>query len=205
MKEIRSKAPELNFLRLQQAHNLDIVTGTRYRTIPTPSMPSSYSLTSAPAPAGGVYGWDLKRKLVSRGANFLADTVLQPGVSDLTGSFRYMPSRSSSVRQVGRGLISLSTPFPTQVIPRSRPQERHLSGAISGICLPDGDDDSSASDGVYRRRGSHHIRRSNLWREQTGRGRDCWLRQGRLGVIHQCLRGQGLIQLVYVSVSRGVG
>ena len=37
---------------------------------------------------GGVYGWDLKRKLVSRGANFLADTVLDPGVSDLTGSFR---------------------------------------------------------------------------------------------------------------------
>lgn len=39
---------------------------------------------------GGVYGWDLKRKLVSRGANFLADTVLDPGVSDLTGSFRFV-------------------------------------------------------------------------------------------------------------------
>lgn len=37
---------------------------------------------------GGVYGWDLKRKLVSRGANLVADTVLRPGVSDLTGSFR---------------------------------------------------------------------------------------------------------------------
>lgn len=37
---------------------------------------------------GGVYGWDLKRKLVSRGANFLASTLLQPKVSDLTGSFR---------------------------------------------------------------------------------------------------------------------
>lgn len=37
---------------------------------------------------GGVHGWDLKRKMVSRGANFLADTVLNPGVSDLTGSFR---------------------------------------------------------------------------------------------------------------------
>ena len=40
------------------------------------------------ATPGGVYGWDLKRKMVSRGANFLADTVLNPGVSDLTGSFR---------------------------------------------------------------------------------------------------------------------
>ncbi|KAI9821355.1 MAG: dolichol-P-mannose synthesis [Thelocarpon impressellum] len=48
----------------------DIVTGTRY------------------AGQGGVYGWDLKRKLVSRGANLFADTVLRPGVSDLTGSFR---------------------------------------------------------------------------------------------------------------------
>ncbi|KAG9038012.1 dolichol-P-mannose synthesis [Tulasnella sp. JGI-2019a] len=75
------------FIRLQKAHNLDIVTGTRYRTAPTPAMPPS-SYSSSPAPAGGVYGWDLKRKLVSRGANFLADTVLQPGVSDLTGSFR---------------------------------------------------------------------------------------------------------------------
>lgn len=55
---------------IQRATKCDIVTGTRY------------------APGGGVYGWDLKRKLVSRGANLFADTVLQPGVSDLTGSFR---------------------------------------------------------------------------------------------------------------------
>ena len=54
----------------QKAGDYDIVTGTRYRG------------------DGGVYGWDLKRKLVSRGANLFADTVLRPGVSDLTGSFR---------------------------------------------------------------------------------------------------------------------
>lgn len=65
---------------LQRAHNLDIVTGTRYRSTATPAMPG--------AQPGGVHGWDLKRKIVSRGANFLADTVLSPGVSDLTGSFR---------------------------------------------------------------------------------------------------------------------
>jgi len=29
----------------------------------------------------------LKRKFVSRGANLFADTLLRPGVSDLTGSF----------------------------------------------------------------------------------------------------------------------
>ncbi|KAF2724527.1 glycosyltransferase family 2 protein [Polychaeton citri CBS 116435] len=54
----------------QKEADYDIVTGTRY------------------AGNGGVYGWDLKRKLVSRGANLFADTVLMPGVSDLTGSFR---------------------------------------------------------------------------------------------------------------------
>lgn len=48
----------------------DIITGTRY------------------AGDGGVYGWDLKRKLVSRGANLITDMVLRPGVSDLTSSFR---------------------------------------------------------------------------------------------------------------------
>ncbi|MCJ1398517.1 dolichol-P-mannose synthesis [Xylographa trunciseda] len=59
-----------SFIALQKKHNADIVTGTRY------------------AQGGGVYGWDLKRKLVSRGANLFADTVLRPGVSDLTGSYR---------------------------------------------------------------------------------------------------------------------
>lgn len=60
--------PEL--IAKQKSENFDIVTGTRY------------------AGNGGVYGWDLKRKLVSRGANFLAATALRPNVSDLTGSFR---------------------------------------------------------------------------------------------------------------------
>ena len=54
----------------QKEQDYDIVTGTRY------------------AGNGGVYGWDLKRKMISRGANLFADTVLRPGVSDLTGSFR---------------------------------------------------------------------------------------------------------------------
>ncbi|KAB2577134.1 putative mannose phospho-dolichol synthase protein [Lasiodiplodia theobromae] len=57
-------------VRVQKEKNYDIVTGTRY------------------AGNGGVYGWDLKRKFVSRGANLFADTLLRPGVSDLTGSFR---------------------------------------------------------------------------------------------------------------------
>ncbi|KAI1733096.1 glycosyl transferase family 2 domain-containing protein [Ditylenchus destructor] len=57
-------------IELQKVKNYDIVTGTRY------------------AGGGGVSGWDLKRKIISRGANFLAQFLLWPGVSDLTGSFR---------------------------------------------------------------------------------------------------------------------
>jgi dolichol-phosphate mannosyltransferase len=58
------------FINLQKKNNLDIVTGTRYVT------------------GGGVDGWNLKRKLTSRVANYLASVLLNPGVSDLTGSFR---------------------------------------------------------------------------------------------------------------------
>jgi len=58
------------FIRKQKEGNYDIVTGTRY------------------IDGGGVYGWDLYRKLTSRVANYIASTLLRVGVSDLTGSFR---------------------------------------------------------------------------------------------------------------------
>lgn len=57
-------------IELQLKSNYDIVTGSRYK------------------PNGGVYGWDLKRKVISRGANYLTTILLWPGVSDTTGSFR---------------------------------------------------------------------------------------------------------------------
>ena len=59
-----------DFIALQKKHNYDIVSGTRY------------------VGAGGVYGWDFKRKLISRGANYVTQILLRPGASDLTGSFR---------------------------------------------------------------------------------------------------------------------
>lgn len=58
-------------IEVQKENDYHIVTGTRY------------------SGDGGVYGWDFKRKLISRGANFLTQFMLRPGVSDLTGSFRY--------------------------------------------------------------------------------------------------------------------
>jgi len=76
------------FIDLQKKRNYDIITGTRY------------------SKGGGVHGWDLMRKLIrldhmiissvlftvinSRGANYLAQVMLNPRVSDLTGSFRYV-------------------------------------------------------------------------------------------------------------------
>lgn len=54
----------------QREGGFDIVSGTRYEG------------------DGGVQGWDLKRKLISRGANFVSTLLLTPGASDLTGSFR---------------------------------------------------------------------------------------------------------------------
>ena len=54
----------------RSGRSFDIVSGTRYRR------------------GGGVAGWDFKRKLTSCGANFLATFLLNPGASDLTGSFR---------------------------------------------------------------------------------------------------------------------
>jgi len=58
------------FIRKQAEGNFDIVSGTRY------------------VGSGGVFGWDLRRKIVSRGANYVAQILLRPGASDLTGSFR---------------------------------------------------------------------------------------------------------------------
>ena len=57
-------------VRAMEEKQVEIVTGTRYSR------------------GGGVAGWDLKRKIVSKSANILADFLLSPAVSDLTGSFR---------------------------------------------------------------------------------------------------------------------
>ena len=56
--------------RKQKENDYDIVTGTRY------------------SGDGGVYGWNVKRKAISRTANYITQVLLRPGVSDLTGSFR---------------------------------------------------------------------------------------------------------------------
>ena len=59
-----------DMLKVRRMEGVKVVTGTRYSR------------------GGGVYGWDLRRKLTSRVANLLATIMLWPSVTDLTGSFR---------------------------------------------------------------------------------------------------------------------
>ena len=69
-------------------------------------------------PTGGVYGWDLRRKLTSRVANFLASTLLAPSSSDLTGSFRLYKRKviESIIPQVkSRGYV-----FQMEIITRAQ-------------------------------------------------------------------------------------
>ena len=87
-------------IALQKAADYDIVTGTRY------------------AGDGGVYGWDLKRKLVSRGANLFATVMLRPGVSDLTGSFRLY--KRKVLEKVIRETESKGYTFQMEMMVRAR-------------------------------------------------------------------------------------
>ncbi|KAL6011825.1 Dolichol-phosphate mannosyltransferase subunit 1 [Asimina triloba] len=79
--------------------NASIVTGTRY------------------VKDGGVHGWNLMRKLTSRGANVLAQTLLWPGVSDLTGSFRLY--RRSVLEDIIRSCVSKGYVFQMEMIVRA--------------------------------------------------------------------------------------
>ncbi|NWR78271.1 DPM1 mannosyltransferase, partial [Centropus unirufus] len=84
----------------QKEGNFDIVSGTRYKG------------------NGGVYGWDLKRKLISRGANFLTQVLLRPGASDLTGSFRLY--RKEVLQKLMEKCVSKGYVFQMEMIVRAR-------------------------------------------------------------------------------------
>ena len=88
------------FIAKQEEGDFDIVTGTRY------------------AGAGGVSGWDTKRKLISRGANFLTQVLLRPAVSDLTGSFRLY--RMPVLQRLVQVCVSKGYVFQMEMIVRAR-------------------------------------------------------------------------------------
>ncbi|XP_009631578.1 dolichol-phosphate mannosyltransferase subunit 1 isoform X1 [Nicotiana tomentosiformis] len=87
------------FIKKQMETGANIVTGTRYVT------------------GGGVHGWNLMRKLTSRGANVLAQTLLWPGVSDLTGSFRLY--QKSALEDIISCCVSKGYVFQMEMIVRA--------------------------------------------------------------------------------------
>ena len=88
------------FIAKQRATGCDVVTGTRY------------------VPGGGVHGWDTRRKLTSRVANYLAHVLLNPGVSDLTGSFRLY--RKDALERMVRSVKSKGYVFQMEIIVRCK-------------------------------------------------------------------------------------
>lgn len=88
------------FIEKQKEGDYDIVSGTRY------------------AGDGGVYGWDFKRKLISRGANFLTQILLRPRASDLTGSFRLY--KKDVLKRLVESCTSKGYVFQMEMIARAR-------------------------------------------------------------------------------------
>nr|AAF79605.1 F5M15.10 [Arabidopsis thaliana] len=107
-----------SFIKKQLETNASIVTGTRY------------------VKGGGVHGWNLMRKLTSRGANVLAQTLLWPGVSDLTGSFRIMSDlrtslfgrlyKKSALEDVISSCVSKGYVFQMEMIVRATRKGYHI-------------------------------------------------------------------------------
>uniref|UniRef100_A0A8C4WYP6 Dolichol-phosphate mannosyltransferase subunit 1 n=1 Tax=Eptatretus burgeri TaxID=7764 RepID=A0A8C4WYP6_EPTBU len=119
----------------QKEGDYDVVTGSRYIA------------------GGGVHGWDLRRKIMSRGANLLAQILLQPGVSDLTGSFRlykrevlqHLVERSLSkgyvfqmemmvrARQLGYSLAEVPITFVDRVYGESKLGGNEIVSYLKGL------------------------------------------------------------------------
>lgn len=89
-----------DFIAKQKEGNFDLISGTRY------------------AGGGGVNGWDFKRKLISRGANYLTQILLRPGASDLTGSFRLY--KKDVLLQLVDSCVSKGYVFQMEMIVRAR-------------------------------------------------------------------------------------
>ncbi|KAK9946819.1 hypothetical protein M0R45_012262 [Rubus argutus] len=95
-----------SFIKKQLETGASIVTGTRYVN------------------GGGVHGWNLMRKLTSRGANVLAQTLLWPGASDLTGSFRLY--RKSVLEDIISSCVSKGYVFQMEMIVQASRKGYHI-------------------------------------------------------------------------------
>ena len=84
-------------ISLQRKNDFDIVSGTRYK-----------------GKAAGVCGWDLKRKVISRGANLLTQILLRPNASDLTGSFRLY--KKTALQDLVKSCVSKGYVFQVRIL-----------------------------------------------------------------------------------------
>ncbi|XP_070574179.1 dolichol-phosphate mannosyltransferase subunit 1-like isoform X2 [Ptychodera flava] len=87
------------FIEKQKEKSYDIISGTRY------------------IGSGGVHGWDFRRKLISRTANFIAQFLLRPGASDLTGSFRLY--KKSVLQKLVDSCVSKGYVFQMEMLVRA--------------------------------------------------------------------------------------
>jgi dolichol-phosphate mannosyltransferase len=88
------------FIAAQRAADADVVAGTRYCL------------------GGGVAGWNLVRKLTSRGANLLASFMLGARASDLTGAFRLY--RRDALAGLLAATVSRGYAFQMEVLVRAQ-------------------------------------------------------------------------------------
>ena len=70
------------FIRKQREGDFDLVSGTRY------------------AGGGGVNGWDLKRKIISQGANFVTQVLLRPGAKSSSTNIRTEQEKKEESEEV---------------------------------------------------------------------------------------------------------
>ncbi|KAJ3440951.1 dolichol-phosphate mannosyltransferase subunit 1 [Anaeramoeba flamelloides] len=100
--------PEM--IERQKTQDFDVVTGTRY----SPKIPTC-----------GVAGWPFKRKLISTTANYIATTLLNPKVSDLTGSYRLY--KKEVLENIVQKVISKGYVFQMEIIARARKEGYTIS------------------------------------------------------------------------------
>ncbi len=77
--------------------------------------------------SGGVYGWNIKRKAISRTANYITQVLLRPGVSDLTGSFRLY--KKDVLENLIKKVVSKGYVFQMEIIVRAN-QMNHTIGEV---------------------------------------------------------------------------
>uniref|UniRef100_M4B7I2 Dolichol-phosphate mannosyltransferase subunit 1 n=1 Tax=Hyaloperonospora arabidopsidis (strain Emoy2) TaxID=559515 RepID=M4B7I2_HYAAE len=72
-----------------------------------------------------VYGWDLRRKLTSRVANYLATVLLNPSVTDLTGSFRLY--KRDVLEDIMQSIQGLGYVFQMEILVRARQRQYSIA------------------------------------------------------------------------------